>query len=548
MLRLAWLFVCAFSILFQNSAFAMHPLHKWVEDIGPKHFSEHQDEFRDELRKYTDKQGRVTSELQAILSEMQLRFFPVFNESARADFQDRLADIGAKHLDTMQLPRRNTPFWLLEKGPLHNYRSHAKFPTQADVVIIGAGLTGASAAYHLSQAALQGKSIVVLEEGQIASQSSGKNGGNFQLLPESYVGDYTGMVEEREKWLTTQHPEWTAKHLREVANRQAKVLFSFSYKNFLRFSDIIEREKIECDFSPKGWLKLALTADEEEALRRDTTWMLSMGIDAGLELWSPEFIRQHLFIDTPFEGRFVPKNGNYHPYKFVTELLSRSLSKGVQLYTRVKVLKIKELNAGGVLIQTSKGPLKAAKVIVATNSATPKLLADLSEIKTHESMIINLEHVEDRTRGMTITEHAGDIYYHFPKSKQYHDGQVARGMLHYGLDFDESIPDQDKVARIEPHFRLMKDFMDERFPDTVGQPASRFWIGPMGFTKDRTPLIGFYHSPEHPKHQDIVVAAAFQGYGGSFCTQAGYVAAQMALSGQVHADVPEEVFSPLRFR
>lgn len=47
--------------------------------------------------------------------------------------------------------------------------------------------------------------------------------------------------------------------------------------------------------------------------------------------------------------------------------------------------------------------------------------------------------------------------------------------------------------------------------------------------------------------KNIIIAAAFQGFGGSFCTQAGYVAAQMALTGEVHPSAPEEIFSPKRF-
>jgi hypothetical protein len=49
------------------------------------------------------------------------------------------------------------------------------------------------------------------------------------------------------------------------------------------------------------------------------------------------------------------------------------------------------------------------------------------------------------------------------------------------------------------------------------------------------------------RNKNIIIAAAFQGYGGSFCVQAGYVAERMAATGEVHPDVPEEIFSPNRF-
>jgi hypothetical protein len=45
----------------------------------------------------------------------------------------------------------------------------------------------------------------------------------------------------------------------------------------------------------------------------------------------------------------------------------------------------------------------------------------------------------------------------------------------------------------------------------------------------------------------VILAAAFQGFGGSFCTYAGFVAANMALTGREHPDAPPEIFSPNRF-
>ena len=45
---------------------------------------------------------------------------------------------------------------------------------EADVIVIGGGIAGASAAYHL---AADGRSVTLLERGDIASGASGVNGG-----------------------------------------------------------------------------------------------------------------------------------------------------------------------------------------------------------------------------------------------------------------------------------------------------------------------------------------------------------------------------------
>ncbi len=49
----------------------------------------------------------------------------------------------------------------------------------SEVVIIGGGIAGVSAAYHLAQ---QGRRVTLLERGEIASEASGVNAGGIGAL------------------------------------------------------------------------------------------------------------------------------------------------------------------------------------------------------------------------------------------------------------------------------------------------------------------------------------------------------------------------------
>ena len=51
--------------------------------------------------------------------------------------------------------------------------------TESEILVIGGGIAGASAAYHL---ALGGHSVVLLERGEIASEASGVNAGNIGAI------------------------------------------------------------------------------------------------------------------------------------------------------------------------------------------------------------------------------------------------------------------------------------------------------------------------------------------------------------------------------
>ena len=495
---------------------------------------------------YLDAHGRVTPELQSALYEVEHRYYDHLDAQAQTRFQAFLASIGGKLISPQKMPESSVPFWLVEKGPLDGYRSHTSVPKHADIVIIGAGLTGASAAYHLAEEAKKGRTVLVIEaEKGPARVSSGRNGGNFQLLPENYVGSYEGMVEERIKVLRIKRPELSPKARAELAEKEAKILVNFSAQNFQRFRDLVSREGIDCDFSEQGWLRIASSAKEEEALIKDTHWLNALN-DSRLpknELWTAKTIQEKLGIPAKFSGRYIAKNGNYHPFKYVTAVLENAIGKGVQFYTNLPVQKV-EQTGKFIRVKTPEGDILTHKVIVATNSQTPRLFPELDRrIITYPSQIINMEHVEDSLQGMTVTEQGGDIYYNMPKSKQYVglDGK-KRGMLHFGEDLPiVKEGESQSVSRDENHFARMKTLIDERFPTTKAQPASRVWVGPMAFTNDRVPVIGFLRS------KNIVIAAAFQGYGGSYCTEAGYVAAQMALTGKVHQEVPKELFSPERF-
>ena len=89
------------------------------------------------------------------------------------------------------------------------------------MVIIGAGLSGAAAAYHLKDSGL---SVAVIEKGDPAGEASGRNGGNFELLPENSVGTYEGLAPGRFKFMKRRYPNVPLEVLQAVSERQASLV------------------------------------------------------------------------------------------------------------------------------------------------------------------------------------------------------------------------------------------------------------------------------------------------------------------------------------
>lgn len=71
-------------------------------------------------------------------------------------------------------------FWRHNVGGIDQHRTTETLPLEADIVIVGAGYSGASTAHHLIETSLQhGKpapSIVILEAREACSGATGRNG------------------------------------------------------------------------------------------------------------------------------------------------------------------------------------------------------------------------------------------------------------------------------------------------------------------------------------------------------------------------------------
>jgi ribulose 1,5-bisphosphate synthetase/thiazole synthase len=79
-----------------------------------------------------------------------------------------------------------TPFWRTELHELDEYRLTKDLPEICDILIIGAGYAGITAAYHLlcdeETAASPKPSVVLLEVRQACSGATGRNGMLFVVV------------------------------------------------------------------------------------------------------------------------------------------------------------------------------------------------------------------------------------------------------------------------------------------------------------------------------------------------------------------------------
>jgi glycine/D-amino acid oxidase-like deaminating enzyme/CRP-like cAMP-binding protein len=456
-----------------------------------------------------------------------------FTPGARALFQDLLGWTGLRTSHPIRLPLNDEPYWFRGPHALANYQSRPELPATCDTLIIGAGLTGASVAYHLTESLGERADVVILDRGDPAGEASGRNGGNFELIPENSVGVYEGLARERLAFLRRRYAGLPVEVVQAESERQASLVLGLSLRNRDLLKQIILRERIDCDFAPQGWLHLASTDEEEQGICEEV--MLAAQHGQRIELWSRRKIRQELGFSNEFLGRFIPGDGTYHPFKYVCGLLRAALRPGIELYTRTNVRCVSSETGGRHLVVTDRGTIIARCVIVATNAFTSQLFPELDAIRPYQSQVQVTEFAPDRARGRVVTCEHGPAFFNQPRDAA--RGGYAPLLMGGGADRPMKTPSsRRRSARVHDELLAIRD---RYYPELQGRPPSSEWIGPMAFTPDQLPAIGFLR-------HGIVIAAGYNGYGGSYTTAAGLAAAQMAMTGRAPDWVPEDVFSPRR--
>jgi glycine/D-amino acid oxidase-like deaminating enzyme len=203
--------------------------------------------------------------------------------------------------------------------------------------------------------------------------------------------------------------------LRAESERQASLVLGMALRNRDRLQQIIDDESIDCDFFPRGGIYLAHTDGEEQGMCKEV--MLAAQHGQRIELWSRRKIFEEFDIRTDFVGRFIPGDGTYHhPFKYVCGVISAALKSGVELYTRVRVNRIRSISPDRHYVTTDRGRIVARRVIVATNAFTRELLPEMRSISPRQSQIMLTEHALDRARGRIITSEQGPAFFNQPRA------------------------------------------------------------------------------------------------------------------------------------
>ncbi|KAF9221301.1 DAO-domain-containing protein [Gyrodon lividus] len=270
-------------------------------------------------------------------------------------------------------------FWTYPPSSIATHTSRDSFPTQADVVIIGSGITGASFARtllgidqerHDVSAPL---SVVMLEAQETCSGATGRNGGHIN--PPLYH-DYDDLKRSLGAPTAQQIMHFRLAHLEvlpEVAQAEADG------------ADCREVEAVDVYFDETVFA---------EARRKLNIYKADMTQEAKTyRVWEGAEARNQFSLSPLAVGCITTRAGAIHPYRFVTSILSRLLEeypKHFQLFTQTPCTSITGPSPTNPFycVNTPRGQLMASHMVHLTNAYVGGLIPGLADTvhKVRETM------------------------------------------------------------------------------------------------------------------------------------------------------------------
>lgn len=261
---------------------------------------------------------------------------------------------------------------------------------RSDVLVIGAGAVGLSAAYYLREAGL---TVTVVERDSPGSGSSLKNCG--LVCPSHFVPlAAPGMMAAGLKWmLDPVSPfyvkprldpgliSWVLKFQRacrpEHANRSKPLLFELNDASVRLYRDLAARKVFGFDYAERGLL-LVYNSDEG---RDENLEMAEEGRRFGIPV--PELKPDEIASVDP--NLSIRKGGAFHyttdthlsPQKFVEGMASFLQNNGVAILTGTDVRGIETSDGSVTGLKTSRGTMRAKEYVLAGGAWSASLAREL---------------------------------------------------------------------------------------------------------------------------------------------------------------------------
>jgi len=339
-----------------------------------------------------------------------------------------------------------------------SYWERTAFIDDADIIIIGSGIVGLSAALHLKkqQPALK---VLVLERGFLPSGASTKNAG-FACF---------GSVSEQLVLLEKSSDE-------EVAR-----LVKYKWRGLQRLRENLGDAAI--DYQQHGGYEIFMDDEKEKAdYCLDQMDRLNKLFKAAIGHSDIYAAANDKIAAFGFKGVrsmiYNPYEGQVHTGKMMHTLLNKVYEQGVIVLNNCTIWEIKN-EGNAVILETSQGNFKAGKVILATNAFANQLFPELKVIPGRGQVLITSPVEGLKLKG---TYHFDEGYYYFRNI----DGRVLFGG---GRNLDYQTEETWDFGHTETVQNKLVQYLKEVILPGQHFEVDYWWSGIMGFGEEISPIV-----------------------------------------------------------
>ncbi len=407
---------------------------------------------------------------------------------------------------TMKLSEtfKEMPYWL-DPAPLEKTFNTNHLPARTDVLVIGGGYTGTTAAIRLRQAGVQ---VSLIDKEKLGTTASARNGGMT----------LTGLS------------EGLATIEKKLGKETARQLFTESLESVNTVERLVDEGSIDCDFHRYGHLEAAFKPSHFEILKREQE-RLNRRFNHETHIISRAEMKTE--IDSTFyHGALLdPQSAGVHPAKYIAGLITMADQLGVDLHEAVTAQSI-ERRSTGFTIKTNRGAITADEIIVATNGYTGSLTPWIQRrlISTESLMIATEKLPQDLAKSL------------IPRGRMIYDTKIF--LFYFRLSPDGSRllfggrPKSPRLSTLENAAHMYRDML-RVYPRLKDIGIDHAWSGKLGFTLDRSPHIG--------RHNHLHYALGYCGHGVALATYLGEKVAEMVQGGQSNTAFADPAFRAIPF-
>ncbi|WP_252089528.1 FAD-binding oxidoreductase [Pseudomonas sp. MWU13-3659] len=356
--------------------------------------------------------------------------------------------------------RQGTPYPVLDQD------------LQADVCVVGGGLTGVNAALELAE---RGLSVILLEARRIGWGASGRNGG--QLI-RGIGHDVSGFA-------------------RHVGQDGVRYLKQAGIDSVALVARRIEQYGIACDLR-WGFCELANTPAQFAAFEEEQRDLAELGYHHETRLVEPGRMHEIVASDLYAGGLVDMGSGHLHPLDLVQGEARAAHGLGVRIFEQSPVVRIE--HGSTVTLHTARGKVRARSLVLGCNAHLDELEPRLTgKVLPAGSYVVATERLPESLARTLIPQNmalcdqkVGLDYYRLTADNRLLFG----GACHYsGRD------PKDIGAYMRP--KVLKVF-----PQLADVRLDYQWGGMIGITANRFPQVGRLR-----QYPNVYYAQGYSGHG-----------------------------------